>query len=147
MKKPKLAALPFNFGEKYRQYHIVRTRTSGDLPGHVSRLAHWNSDQEDQGYWIKNPNTDKYVHVEFLAYEYISEDRTCHTRHSWFLLKQDTADVTNLNWYTTIGEQIENDNFFQLGHWKETDPRFESGRHMMYPPNVTPLPLEIAAAP
>ena len=47
-----------------------------------------------------------------------------------------------------IGEQIENDNFFQLGHWKETNPQFESRRHMMYPPTVTtPLPLEIAAAP
>jgi len=47
-----------------------------------------------------------------------------------------------------IGEQIENDNFFQLGHWKETDPQYESGRHMMYPPTATtPQPLEIAATP
>jgi len=28
-----------------------------------------------EGYWIKNPDTTKYVHVEFLAYEYITEDR------------------------------------------------------------------------
>jgi len=48
----------------------------------------------------------------------------------------------------TIGEQIENDNFFQLGHWKETDPQYESGRHMMYPPTTpTPLPLEITTTP
>src|SRR5712671_1307727 len=131
------------------QYHVVQTRTSGDLPGHVSRLAHWNSDTEDRGYWIKNPDTNKYVHVEFLAYEYIKkEDQTRHTGHSWFLLKQDIADVTNLNWYTTLGEQIKNDNFFQLEHWKETDPQFQSGRHMMYPPTAaTPQPLEITTTP
>jgi len=131
------------------QYHVVQTRASGDLPGHISRLAHWNSDEEDRGYWIKNPDTNKYVHIKFLTYEYIKkEDQTRHTGHSWFLLKQDTADPTNLNWYTTLSEQIENDNFFQLGHWKETDPQFQSGRHMMYPPaNPTPQPLEIAATP
>jgi len=130
------------------QYHVVQTRTSGDLPGHVSRLTHWNSDKEDQGYWIKNPNTNKYVHVEFLTYEYIKkEDWTHYTGHSWFLLKQDTADPTNLNWYTTLSEQIENDNFFQLGHWKETDPQFQSGCHMMYPPAATPQLLEIATTP
>jgi len=88
------------------QYHIVRTRETKDLPGHVSRLTHWNSDTEDREYWIKNPNTDKYIHVEFLKYSYIKrEDQTHHTGHSWFTLKQDTTDPTNLNWYTTLSEQ------------------------------------------
>jgi len=103
-----------------------------DLPSHVSKLAHWNSDPEDQGYWIKNPETDKYEHIEFLAYEYKDENGT-HSGHSWFRLKQDTANPTNLTWYTTLAEQIEDEGFYQLGHWKETDPQFSSGKHMMYP--------------
>jgi len=47
-----------------------------------------------------------------------------------------------------LSEQIENENFFQLGHWKEMDPQFQSGQHMMYPPTTsTPQPLEIATTP
>src|SRR5882757_4380069 len=98
-KKTKLAALPFNFGDQYKTYHAVQTRGSRDLPSHISKLAHWNNNPEDQGYWVNNPETDKYEHVEFLAYEYKDENGT-HSGHSWFKLKQDTANPTNLTWYT-----------------------------------------------
>jgi len=49
----------------------------------------------------------------------------------------------NLKWYTSIEEQIDNENGYSLGHWKETDINYEAGCHMMFPPPT----LEIAAAP
>jgi len=50
-------------------------------------------------------------------------------------------------WYTTLAEQIEDEGFYQLGWWQETDPQFQSRRHMMYPTTTPTQPLELAAAP
>jgi len=102
--------------------------------------------QKTEDNWVKNPETDKYEHIEFLAYEYKDEQGT----HSGQQLVQTQTRLSKPHKpyvvYNARGANRD-ESFYQLGNWRETDPQFMSGRHMMYPTTTPTQPLEIAAVP